>query len=239
MTRTYQCLTQICNCHPTWHYTEVEYLCIADIGSEILNFAENEIEKETLKKVFSLIEVFLEEENIEINSLIIAGMFGRMQTEAYSIMKKPNKIEKLLGERALKAWGDYIEGHLGIKGIRTIEDWRRIIIQKGIEINNLKFHLFDIKKSYEFNSNQLKNLDISPLLAHKIIQWNTKEFDRKGFDNPYAILSYNYIVDSSNIINNELIIGNKISSNNELRYLKYRNKIAEIDIQSIKQKLNI
>lgn len=239
MTGTFHCLTQICNCHPTWHYTDIEYLCIADIGSEILYFVEKEIEKETLKKVFSLIEVFLEEENIEINSLIIAGMFGRMQTEAYSIMKNPNKLEKILGERALKAWGDYIEGHLGIKGIRTIEDWRRIIIQKGIEINNLKFHLFDVKKSYEFNSDQLKNLEISPLLAHKIIQWNTKEFDGKGFNNPYASITYNNIVNSSNITNHELIIGNKIASNSELRYLKYRNKIAEIDVQSIKQKLNI
>ncbi|MDX1958172.1 MAG: hypothetical protein SFU98_06345 [Leptospiraceae bacterium] len=236
-TLTSNAINQICNCYPHWVYKQSEYLCIADIGSDITDWIRNNENIDIVKDVFSTIEKLFEIENQEINSLLIAGMFNRMQNEVYRTFEKPDVIELFMGKKSLKAWGDYLEGHLG-KGFRTIIDWRKILIQTGGGLQKLSIRFANTDKEIILNDSDLQKIRILPLLAEKTIDWiKRKEKPYYGFKKPYACIITESWYYPDQIFNQTIIIGNRVNQSTSSRYVKTKNQIGILNMKDLELKL--
>lgn len=236
-TSTFDALKQICDCHPGWIYSEPEYLLIADIGSEIIGFIEENENLDLVKKVFGLIEDFLLEDNIELSSLLIAGMFNRMQTEVYTKFVNPDAIDIFFGSRTLQAWGDYIEGHMG-NGFRSIESWRKILIQKGGGTQKIQFQFLKPPREFTLDYESVSKIGLLPLLAEKTISWKKnagKPF--MGLKTPYAKITIESWYYPDMTYNEVLVIGNKAKQISGGRYIKTKNQIAILDMEKLESLL--
>jgi hypothetical protein len=230
-TSTTDALHQICDCHSHWVYSEPEYLLISDIGSEIISFIQENENLDLIKKVFGIIEEFLQEDNIELSSLIIAGMFNRMQNEVYRKFENPDCINVFFGKRSLQAWEDYIEGHLGY-GFRSITSWRKILIQAGGGTHKIRFQFFKSPRDFTLEYETVTKIGLLPLLAEKTISWNNtagKPF--MGLKSPYAKITIESWYYPDMTYNEVMMIGNRAKEISGGRYIKTKNQIAILDME--------
>jgi len=122
-------LKQICQHKENWFLAfekpdMLSYLLIAEIGREIVEEVKLGNNKKQLSPIFDTIEEILKNTNdINVTSLIVAGMFNAMQNKAYDELNPPDIVSNYLGKESLRHWEEYIEGWTG-KDIRTIEAWK-------------------------------------------------------------------------------------------------------------------
>lgn len=126
-----EALKKICQYRKPWikafeKQDMLPYLLCVEIGNEIIEDIALNRNTQELKSIFTTIEeIYKSTEDIEVTSLITAGLFSAMQNKAYDDLNPPDLVNNYLGPESLKHWGDYIEGWSG-KGIRTISAWKNL-----------------------------------------------------------------------------------------------------------------
>lgn len=100
------------------------YHLSVEISDEVLQDIKEGKNTITLKAVFITIEQILENtDDVQVISLIVAGLFNAMQNKAYDELHPPDQVSIYLGSYSLIHWEDYREGWAE-KGIRTIKAWK-------------------------------------------------------------------------------------------------------------------
>ena len=129
-----QALKKICEHRAHWMQAfkqpdMLPYLLCVEIGHEIVLDIQANNNVAQLKATFATIEQILANtKDIQVISLMVAGLFSAMQNKAYDDLNPPDQINNFLGRVSLQHWEDYIEGWTG-KGIRTIEAWKNSSIE--------------------------------------------------------------------------------------------------------------
>lgn len=231
---TTEVLQRIVNHLPEWQSSlekesSMGYLIIAEIGREMMHNLIEDKNLELVKVVFQTVEEILEENsgNIEVTSLIGAGMFEAIQNNFYDTKARPDLMREFLPPKSLKFWEDIIEGWTG-HGIRTIEDWRRVLVNGSID--SFKVHFLKSQEIFEFNQDQAKSiLNISPFMAEQHIGWtyHIDIQDFMGFTELYAKI---YIQKTDTT---EIIVGNTVENYSQERFVLNRSnsQIATVSIE--------
>ncbi len=235
-------LKKICEHDQEWTKMYVEkgsdlkYIDVIDFAEELMDCLIHGNKLKVIKKIFGSIEELLiaHGEDIAITSFIIAGLFNLLQNKMYHSNESSDLVEPYLGEISKKYWGDYIEGWTG-KGIRTIDLWRRVLING--KINKLGVEFLTTNDSFQFTEQQAKTtLGVPPLIAETFIGWrhDVQITDMMGFSQPYAIISFH-----QQQISNTLTIGNLLKGSHNQRFVTAGKHLAILDmniLESIKFK---
>lgn len=127
----------LCRATPRWRRRlpgivedGLPYPAIAELGHELISMVLAGRAR-PVRRLFQAIERCLVDGDPDARNLLLAGMFEAMQNDAYARMDPPDELNRWLGPVSLQAWADLIEGWTGA-GIRTIEHWRRVIINGSI-----------------------------------------------------------------------------------------------------------
>lgn len=120
----------LCDLRPEWdalraeiHEERIYYVHGGRLAHELAEAVLGGGSEPWIGATFSLIERAFEVGTPETTNLVVVGLFEAMQNLAYSHAAPGDVVERHLGPRSRRAWGDLIEGWTGT-GIRTIAAWR-------------------------------------------------------------------------------------------------------------------
>jgi len=124
----------LCDLRPEWsarreaiHRAGLYYVDSAHLGRELIEAVLDRRDAPWVRRAFEILEQALERGSAATRNLVVVGLFEAMQGPAYRRADPPDLAEAWLGPASRAAWADLIEGWTGA-GIRSIEAWRRVIV---------------------------------------------------------------------------------------------------------------
>jgi len=129
-----QLLDALCDVRPEWrarrdaiHRSGLYYVDGARLGGELIEAVLDGLNAPWMRAAFEVIEQALERGSPSTRTLVVVGLFEAMQGPAYRRADPLDLADAWLGAASRAAWADLIEGWTG-DGIRSIEAWRRVVI---------------------------------------------------------------------------------------------------------------
>lgn len=234
MTKEKRILSKLCAPSLEWQkrYADNEYygeyIRIADLGREVVYDIAKGRNLKLIKTFFvGLEEILVEYEgDIAVTSLIGAGLFEAMQAAIYHSALPTNLIEKHLGKKGLLFWGDIIEGWCG-KGVRTVDAWKRILVSGMIE--KVLIELANVRFEIHLTPSSSFMQTFPPLLFEQKMEKITEKslLTERGIATPFGRI----IFFTANKPQKEILIGNKISETETIRFAVCGEEIFTINLE--------